>query len=91
VVIVAGLAAISSDAALRKLKVKRWKRIQRLNYALFALVIVHALLYGALWRETSPYSALLGLTVVAVFIGQAVGVRLWRQKNAAPKAVVPAR
>lgn len=82
VVIIVGLAVISNDAALRRLKAKRWKRIQRLNYALFPLVIVHALLYGALWRDTSPYTVLLGLSVIAVLVGQAVGVRLWRQRNA---------
>lgn len=82
VVIVAGLAAISSDFALRKLKARRWKKIQRLNYLLFALVIVHALLYGALWRETSPYTVLLGVSVIVVLVGQAVGVRLWRRRNA---------
>jgi hypothetical protein len=49
---------------------------------LFALVIVHGLLYGALWREKSPYTVLLGLSVIAVPVGQAVGVRLWRRKNA---------
>jgi len=36
-VIVAGLLALSSDAALKKLRAKNWKRLQRLNYALFAL------------------------------------------------------
>lgn len=41
-VIVAGLLALSSDPALRKLKAKNWKRLQRLNYALFALVIADA-------------------------------------------------
>jgi sulfoxide reductase heme-binding subunit YedZ len=81
VVIVVALAAISSDAALRKLKYRRWKRIQRLNYALFALVVVHSLLYGALWRLTSPYTVVLGLGAVAVLVGQAVGFRLWRRRN----------
>ena len=84
VVIAATLAVISSDAALRKLRAKRWKRIQRLNYALFALVIVHSVLYGALWRRTSPYTVLLGLSVVAVATGQAIGVRLWRKKAREP-------
>lgn len=37
--IAAGLLAISSDAALRRLKAKSWKRL-RLSYALFALVAV---------------------------------------------------
>jgi sulfoxide reductase heme-binding subunit YedZ len=79
-VIVAGLLALSSDAALRKLKAKNWKRLQRLNYALFALVIVHAFFYGALLRETSPYTILLGLSVIAVVVGQGVGIRLFRRK-----------
>ena len=79
-VIVAGLLALSSDAALRTLKAKNWKRLQRLNYALFALVIVHAFFYGALLRETSPYTILLGLIVLAVLVGQAVGIWLFRRK-----------
>jgi sulfoxide reductase heme-binding subunit YedZ len=80
--IVVGLAAISSDAALRKLKAKRWKRLQRLNYLLFGLVIVHAVLYGALWRRTSPYTLLLVISTVIVLAGQAIGVRLWRRRRA---------
>ncbi len=90
VMIVASLAALSSNAALRRLKAKRWKRIQRLNYALFALVIVHSLLYGALWRLTSPYTVLLGVGVVAVVVGQAVGVRLWRRRAARTSGTAPA-
>jgi sulfoxide reductase heme-binding subunit YedZ len=81
-VIVVGLLALSSDFALRKLKARRWKRIQRLNYALFALVILHAFFYGALLRLESPFTLLLLLSVIAVFVGQAVGVWLWRRRHA---------
>jgi DMSO/TMAO reductase YedYZ heme-binding membrane subunit len=81
-VIVVGLLATSSNFALRKLKARRWKRIQRLNYALFALVIAHAFFYGALLRMTSPFTLLLLLSAIAVFVGQAVGVWLWRQRHA---------
>jgi methionine sulfoxide reductase heme-binding subunit len=81
-VIVAGLLALSSDAALRKLKARNWKRLQRLNYVLFALVIAHAFFYGALLRETSPYTVLLGLTVLAVVVGQVAGVWLYRRRYA---------
>lgn len=80
-VIVVGLLAISSDFALRKLKARHWKNLQRLNYALFALVIAHAIFYGALLRVTSISTLLLGLIVIAVFIGQAVGVWLWRWRH----------
>jgi DMSO/TMAO reductase YedYZ heme-binding membrane subunit len=80
-VIVAGLLALSSDAALRKLKAKKWKRLQRLNYALFALVVAHAFFYGAPWRTNSPYTLLLLVGVVAVVIGQAVGIVLYRRRH----------
>jgi methionine sulfoxide reductase heme-binding subunit len=79
-VIVGGLLALSSDAALRKLKAKNWKRLQRLNYVLFALVVVHAFFYGALLRETSPYTILLGLIVIAVIVAQGMGVWLFRRR-----------
>jgi sulfoxide reductase heme-binding subunit YedZ len=79
-VIAVGLLAISSDAALRKLKARLWERLQRLNYVLFGLVILHAFFYGALLRVTSPFTLLLGLSVLAVILGQVVGIRLWRQR-----------
>jgi sulfoxide reductase heme-binding subunit YedZ len=83
-VIAVGLLTISSNFALRKLKAGPWKWLQRLNYALFVLVILHAIYYGALLRVTSPSTILLGLTVIAVFVGQAVGVWLWRRRHARP-------
>jgi len=89
-VIVVGLLAISSNFALRKLKARTWKNLQRLNYALFALVIVHAFFYGALLRLESPFTVLLGLSVGAVFTGQAVGVWLWRRRYARMTATQPA-
>jgi len=81
-VIAVGLLALSSDFALRKLKAGPWKNLQRLNYALFALVIAHAYFYGALLRRESPFTHLLGLSVIAVFVGHAVGVWLWRRRHA---------
>jgi sulfoxide reductase heme-binding subunit YedZ len=80
-VIVVGLLTLSNDLALRALKAKTWKNLQRLNYTLFALVFAHAFFYGALLRVTSPYTLLLGLSVGAVLVGQAVGVWLWQHRN----------
>ena len=80
-VIVVGLLTVSSDAALRKLKARRWKNLQRLNYALFALVILHAIFYGALLRITSITTLLLGLIVSLVLITQIVGISLWRRRH----------
>jgi sulfoxide reductase heme-binding subunit YedZ len=88
-VIVAGLFALSSDAALRKLKARKWKRLQRLNYALFALIVAHAFFYGALLRTSSPYTLLLFVSTIAVFLGQAVGVGLYRRRHSRRAAVSP--
>jgi DMSO/TMAO reductase YedYZ heme-binding membrane subunit len=79
-VIAAGLLALSSDAALRRLGAKSWKRLQRCNYALFALVVVHAIFYGAFLRTSSPYTSLLLLSLVAVATGQSIGVLLYRRR-----------
>ena len=80
-VIVVGLLAISNDAALRELKARKWKDLQRLNYTLFALVLLHAFFYGALLRLTSPFTLIGLFTVIAVVVGQAVGVWLWRRRR----------
>lgn len=79
-VIVLVLLGLSTDSALQELKAKTWKDLQRLNYTLFALVILHALFYGALARTTSPFTLLLVVTVITVVAGQAIGVRLWRHR-----------
>ena len=81
-VIVVGLLALSNDRSLRELKAKRWKNLQRTNYFLFALVVLHAFFYGALLRMTSPFTLLLILAVLTVLIGQAVGIRLYRRRHA---------
>jgi|Tabmets5t2r1_1033131.scaffolds.fasta_scaffold04695_4 sulfoxide reductase heme-binding subunit YedZ len=39
------LLGLSSDLAIRRLGSRRWKRLQRLAYALFALVVAHTILY----------------------------------------------
>src|SRR5262245_11048644 len=79
-IIVVGLLVTSSDAALRRLKARPWKWVQRLTYMLFALVVLHAFFYGALLRMTSPFTLLLVLSVIAVCVGQAMGVWLWRRR-----------
>ena len=91
VVIVVGLLAISSDFALRKLKAGPWKTLQRLNYALFALVFAHAFFYGALLRTTSPFTLLLAVSIATVFVAQGVGVWLWRRRNSRTAATLAAR
>jgi DMSO/TMAO reductase YedYZ heme-binding membrane subunit len=80
-VIVVGLLVISTDHYMRELKAPKWKSLQRLNYTLFTLVVVHAIFYGALRRRTSPYTRVLIVTTIVVGVAQAVGVWLWRRSG----------
>lgn len=80
-VLVVVLLAISSNFALRKLKARTWKNLQRLNYALFGLVLIHAFFYGALLRIESPFTALLLASAIAVLFGQVGGIWLWRRRH----------
>jgi sulfoxide reductase heme-binding subunit YedZ len=80
-VIVAALLATSTNRSISELKAERWKNLQRLNYTLFALVVLHAVFYGALSRPASPFTLLLVSTVVAVLAGQAMGVWLHRRRT----------
>jgi sulfoxide reductase heme-binding subunit YedZ len=43
--LVIALLATSNDYSLRKLRTRGWKKLQRWNYAVFALAGAHALLY----------------------------------------------
>jgi sulfoxide reductase heme-binding subunit YedZ len=79
--VVLALLAISSDLALRGLKAGPWKWIQRLNYVLFALVVAHAIYYGALERTASFSTLLLLFIVASVALGQIIGISLWRRRS----------
>jgi methionine sulfoxide reductase heme-binding subunit len=80
-VIVVVLLALSNDRSLRELKAKRWKNLQRVNYALFALVALHAFFYGALLRTTSAFTLVLIVTTVTIVVGQTTGIWLWRRRR----------
>jgi sulfoxide reductase heme-binding subunit YedZ len=84
-VIALGLLATSSDVALRTMKAKPWKWVQRLTYVLFGLVVLHAFFYGALLRITSAFTVLLILSTTAVVVGQLLGVWLWHRRHGAER------
>jgi sulfoxide reductase heme-binding subunit YedZ len=65
--IVLGLFATSSDLLLRRLGPAQWKRLQRWNYAAFALAGVHTILYQ--WNERAAQGMhAVGFTCLAVVI-----------------------
>jgi sulfoxide reductase heme-binding subunit YedZ len=79
-----GLLAISTTRAVRELGPARWKSLQRLNYTVFGLVLVHATSYGALQRTSSPFTILLFSIAATVMLGQLTGIWLWRRRKSPP-------
>lgn len=76
------LLATSNDYALRKLGSSKWKQLQRWNYWLFALVVLHAFGYQTIEKQRAPFVALV-IVCVAITVGlQAYGFRLTRAENA---------
>jgi sulfoxide reductase heme-binding subunit YedZ len=80
-VIAVGLLAISTTRSIRELRPERWKSLQRLNYTLFVLVVLHAIFFGAV-REASPFNGVLLLSVTVSAVGQGLGIWLWRRRSA---------
>lgn len=79
--VVLALLTVSTNRTMQDLKAPRWKMVQRLNYLLFGLSVLHATFYGPLDRPASPFTRLLIATTVAVFVGQAAGVWMWSRRK----------
>jgi methionine sulfoxide reductase heme-binding subunit len=83
VIILVLLAAISNDLAIRWLGSKRWKSFQQYNYALYVLVILHAVAYQLTEKRQMPYPLILGMLITLVLIIQGVGFQRRKQQLAA--------
>jgi sulfoxide reductase heme-binding subunit YedZ len=77
------LVALSNDVSLKRLGAPRWKSLQRWNYALFALVLVHGILYQVIEKRTLPWPIWLGALALAAVILQVAGIAAtWRRPKA---------
>lgn len=74
------LLSLSNDFSLRRLKARRWKRLQRWNYGFFVLVMIHALAYQILEDRAVPYPFVLGMAGAIVVAAQAMA--FWRRRRA---------
>lgn len=81
--LIAGLLlVISNDFSLRKLGSRRWKNVQRLNYAFFALVAVHAVLYMVIENRSFLFVIVSILLFGSVIVLQISGFIRFRRTNA---------
>lgn len=73
------LLALSNDLTLRKLKAPRWKNWQRWNYALYLLVIIHAVSYQVIEKRMLPYPLMLLILILPVLIIQLMGYLAYKK------------
>ncbi len=81
------LVVLSTDAALRRLRGPRWKAWQRLNYALFPLVVAHTVGYEIVVARENIMVWVVGGLVGFVLVGQLWGIARttqYRARRAAP-------
>jgi sulfoxide reductase heme-binding subunit YedZ len=79
--VIALLLALSNDASLRLLGSRRWKFLQRWNYAAIFLVVLHSLGYQITENRQLPYLFLFSVIVGAVLIIQFLGFRRQKRKS----------
>ena len=78
---IAFLLALSNDLSLSRLGGRRWKSLQRWNYLLFALVVIHGIAYQFIEERKSPYPIVFALLVVMTVVIQLAGVRQRMRKT----------
>ena len=78
VLIIFLLLLLSNDASMRRLGVKRWKFLQRWNYALIFFVALHSIAYQIVENRQLRYLLLFAVIVGGILIIQILG---FRQQN----------
>jgi len=72
------LLLTSNDLMLKRLKGKRWKTVQRLNYVLAVLALAHTLIYQQVGGREPPFADLTLMLTLIVLIWQLTGLLLYR-------------
>ncbi|MFN8532740.1 MAG: hypothetical protein U0556_04260 [Dehalococcoidia bacterium] len=72
------LLLLSNDLSLRALRGPRWKALQRLNYVLAVLVLIHTFLYQIAVDRGAPFGVVVMVCAVAVIAIQLAGVVRYR-------------
>lgn len=75
------LLLLSNDLSLKWLKTKRWKSIQRWNYILFALVLVHGIMYQIIEKRIAVIVVLFALIMLIPVISQSIGFTINRRNR----------
>lgn len=79
--IVALLLVLSNDLSLRQLGTRRWKSLQRWNYAAAILVLAHGIAYQVIEKRHAPFVLVFAVVVAAALAAQGLGIRRVRSRR----------
>ena len=79
--IVLVLLLLSNDLSLKWLRPRSWKNIQRWNYLLFALVLMHGIMYQIIEKRTMVIILLFSMIMLMPVIGQSLGFSIARKNK----------
>lgn len=84
------LLATSNDYFLKRLGTPRWKRLQRWNYAAFALAAIHAVAYQVNEKQKLPFVLIVVSCILVALLLQAAGyITRRRTRESALTAAAP--
>jgi sulfoxide reductase heme-binding subunit YedZ len=89
VLLLIALLGTSNDYSLRKLGTPQWKQLQRWNYAVFGLAVVHALAYQGIEQQFPPYVAAIIICLVGALCFQVAG--FLTRRSAAKQKILDGR
>jgi sulfoxide reductase heme-binding subunit YedZ len=74
VLLLAALFAMSNDLSLKRFGARKWKQLQRWNYAVFALVAAHSIAFQMVEKQKLPWVITVAICIAAAVIMQIAGV-----------------
>jgi len=75
------LLLLSNDWSLTRLRVRRWKRLQRWNYAVFGRVLAHGVLYQVLEKRIVGWTITFAILNLLIIELQVAGFREHRKQH----------
>jgi sulfoxide reductase heme-binding subunit YedZ len=65
---------MSNDLSLKRFGARKWKQLQRWNYAVFALVAAHSIAFQMVEKQKLPWVITVAICIAAAVIMQIAGV-----------------
>ena len=74
------LLTLSNNWSMRRVGARRWKALQRFNYAAIVMILLHGVIFLVIAKRSLFFITIIGLVTVFIFTFQVLGYR-WHVKD----------